>query len=49
MVTPETAGDPMGARTWVRSRRRKLSQRRAQLGHAASAPTVSRLLNKAAT
>jgi hypothetical protein len=35
----------MGARKWVRSRLRQLSQRLADLGHAASAPTVGRLLN----
>jgi Rhodopirellula transposase DDE domain len=46
IVTPETAGDPMGARKWVRSSLRKLSQRLAHVGHAASAPTVSRLLEK---
>jgi hypothetical protein len=46
IVTPETAGDPMGARKWMRSRLRTLSQRLAHLGHAASAPTVSRLLKK---
>jgi hypothetical protein len=36
----------MGARKWVRSSRRRLSQRLAQAGHPASAPTVSRLLHK---
>jgi hypothetical protein len=46
LVTPETAGDPMGKRKWVRSSLRKLSQRLAQAGHAVSAPTVSRLLQK---
>ena len=46
IVTPETAGDPMGARKWVRSSLRRLSQRLAQAGHPASAPTVSRLLQK---
>jgi hypothetical protein len=45
-VTPETAGDPMGARKWVRSSLRQLSQRLAHTGHAVSAPTVSRLLKK---
>jgi len=44
IVTPETAGHPMGTRTWVRSSLRQLSQCLAQAGHAASAPTVSRLL-----
>lgn len=43
---PETAGDPMSTRKWVRSSLRKLSQGLAHLGHAASAPTVSRLLKK---
>ena len=46
MVTPETAGDPMGARKWVRSSWRQLRQRLAHTGHAVSAPTVSRLLKK---
>jgi hypothetical protein len=46
IVTPETAGDPMGSRKWLRSSLRKLSQRLAHMGHAASAPTVSRLLKK---
>ncbi len=46
LVTPETAGDPMGQRKWVRSRLRQLSHGLAQAGYAASAPTVSRLLKK---
>ncbi len=46
IVAPETAGDPMGARKWVRSSLRKLSQRLAQTGHGASAPTISRLLKQ---
>jgi len=46
IVAPETAGDPMGARKWVRSSLRKLRQRLAQTGHIASAPTISRLLKK---
>lgn len=46
LVTPATAGDPMGQRKWVRSRRRTLSHGLAPAGDAASAPTVSRLLNK---
>jgi hypothetical protein len=46
IVTPETAGDPMRARTWVRSGLRKLSQHLAHTGQAVSAPTVSRLLKK---
>jgi hypothetical protein len=45
-VTPETAGDPIGERTWVRSSLRKLRQRLAHMGHGVSAPTVSRLLKK---
>ena len=45
-VTPETAGDPRGQRTWVRSRLRQRSHGLAHAGYAASAPTVSRLLNK---
>ena len=36
----------MGARKWVRSSLRRLSQRLAQAGHPVSAPTVSRLLKK---
>jgi DDE family transposase len=44
IVTPETAGDPMGQRKWVRSSVRNLRQRLAQVGHAVSAPTISRLL-----
>src|SRR5688572_12561370 len=44
LVMPETAGDPMGARKWVRRSWRQRSPRLAHLGHAASAPTVSRLL-----
>jgi Rhodopirellula transposase DDE domain len=46
LVTPATAGDPMGQRQWVRSRLRQLSHGLAQAGDAASAPTVSRLLKK---
>jgi len=46
LVTPETAGDPMGQRKWVRSSLRQLSHGLAQAGYAASAPTVSRLLKK---
>jgi hypothetical protein len=44
IVTPETAGDPMGARKWVRSSLRQLRKRLVDLGHAVSAPTVGRLL-----
>jgi Rhodopirellula transposase DDE domain len=46
LVTPATAGDPMGQRKWVRSRLRTRSHGLAQAGDAASAPTVSRLLKK---
>ncbi len=46
MVEPETAGDPMSEQKWVRSSLRSLSQRLSQSGHNASAPTVSRLLQK---
>lgn len=46
IVTPETAGDPMATRKWVRSSLRRLSQRLAHLGHAARPPTVSRLRQK---
>jgi Rhodopirellula transposase DDE domain len=46
LVMPETAGDPMTTRKWVRSSLRRLSQRLAHLGHAVSAPTISRLLKK---
>jgi len=44
IVTPETAGDPMGKRKWVRRSLRNLRQRLAQVGHAVSVPTSSRLL-----
>jgi hypothetical protein len=43
-VAPETAGDPMGKRKWVRRSVRHLSQRLTQAGHAVSAPTISRML-----
>lgn len=46
MVEPETAGSPMTKRKWVRSSLRKLSQQLGELGHVASAPTLSRLLAK---
>lgn len=46
MVTPETAGEPSSKQKWVRSSLRELSRRLAQIGHAASPPTVSRLLKK---
>jgi hypothetical protein len=44
IVTPETAGEPMGKRKWVRSSLRNLRQRLAHMGHAVSAPTISRVL-----
>jgi hypothetical protein len=46
LVAPETAGDPMSDQKWVRSSLRHLSTRLADLGHAASPPTVGRLLRK---
>jgi hypothetical protein len=45
-VGPETAGDPMSDQKWVRSSLRHLSTRLAEFGHAASPPTVGRLLRK---
>ena len=44
MVEPETAGEPTSDQKWVRSSLRELSGRLAGLGHAASPPTVGRLL-----
>lgn len=44
MVEPETAGDPMSEQKWLRSSLRSLSERLAQAGHQASAPTVRRIL-----
>jgi len=46
LVGPETAGDPMNDQKWVRSSLRHLSRRLAEVGHAASPPTVGRLLRK---
>lgn len=46
MVEAETAGDPMSEQKWLRSSLRSLSERLDQAGHQASAPTVSRLLQK---
>ena len=46
LVEPETAGDPMSEQKWLRSSLRSLSERLDQAGHQASAPTVSRLLQK---
>ncbi|MFN8557769.1 MAG: ISAzo13 family transposase [Dehalococcoidia bacterium] len=45
IVEPETAGDPMSDRRWVRSSLRSLSRRLAEAGHQASPPTVRRLLH----
>lgn len=44
VVAPETAGDPMGERKWVRRSLRWVSARLAALGQVASPPTVRRLL-----
>ncbi len=44
IVAPETAGDPLSARTWVRSSLRTLSGRLHAAGHGVSPPTVGRLL-----
>ena len=44
MVEPETAGDPMSEQKWVRSSLRSLSERLGRVGHAVSAPTISRVL-----
>jgi len=44
IVTPEPAGDPMGKRKWVRGSLRHLRQRLAHVGHAVSAPPISRVL-----
>ena len=44
LVEPETAGEPTGGRTWVRSSLRHLSRRLGEAGHSASPPTVGRLL-----
>jgi hypothetical protein len=46
LVAPETAGDPMSAQTWVRSSLRTLSRRLGEAGHAASPPTVGRMLTQ---
>ena len=46
LVEPETAGDPTGTATWVRSSLRALSARLAAAGHPASPPTVGRLLRR---
>jgi Rhodopirellula transposase DDE domain len=44
VIEPETAGDPMSERKWVRHSLRQISGRLAELGHAVSPPTVGRLL-----
>lgn len=45
-MEPETAGDPNGEQKWVRSSLRQLSERLRAAGHAASPPTVGRLLRE---
>jgi len=45
-VAPETAGDPLSDQKWVRSSLRTVSARLRAAGHAASPPTVGRLLKK---
>lgn len=44
MVAPETAGNPTSDQKWIRSSLRSLSRRLGDARHAASPPTVSRLL-----
>lgn len=44
LVEPHTAGDPMSEQKWVRASLRHLSRRLGAAGHAASPPTVRRLL-----
>jgi hypothetical protein len=44
LVEPETAGEPTREQKWVRSSLRQLSARLSDRGHAASPPTVARLL-----
>lgn len=46
LVEPETAGEPMSERKWIRSSLQTLSHRLKEDGHRVSAPTVSRLLKK---
>ena len=43
-MEPETAGDPMSERKWVRSSLRQLSRRLTAAGHPVSHQTVGRLL-----
>jgi hypothetical protein len=45
LVEPVTAGDPMSEQKWVRASLRSLSRRLGEAGHAASPPTVRRLLD----
>jgi hypothetical protein len=45
-VEPETAGDPMSEQKWVRSSLRTVRSRLGADGHAASPPTVARLLDQ---
>ncbi len=45
IIEPETAGDPMSDRKWVRRSLRYLSRRLDEAGHQASPPTVRRLLD----
>jgi len=46
IITPETAGDPMGEQKWVRSSLRHLSAKLKAQGHPACPTTVGRLLEK---
>ena len=46
LVEPETAGEPMSERKWIRSSLHTLSRRLKDQGHEVSAPTVSRLLKQ---
>jgi hypothetical protein len=45
LIEPVTAGDPMSEQKWVRASLRSLSRRLGDAGHAASPPTVRRLLD----
>lgn len=45
-MEPETAGDPMSDRKWVRSSLRTLKRRLADLGHTVSHQTIGRLLHQ---
>ena len=45
-MEPETAGDPQSEQKWRRSSLRQLSRRLGEAGHAASPPTVGRLLRE---